>query len=687
MDVVAQRIPGQMHTLFETTVDQVRARHGAKMATPGKLDLADLLDRDDESAEPLRDLFWTLFSKVDAMLQAHSNLCETLLSLRDRFGGRAAVGSAVEYDFAEVWKPLGSELRSLFGQYIFDKSETLDSAKQSNVNANVFREPGRNKTKQVFDFMSQTARSESLSHVEEEQLRSMLHDSVPGLLADGADARNSTALQSSDAVGPIAVSTPFNVAVIMAPTVSLLNRAKRIIPPGSSVSPIAIDAFLDELIAKLVAPQLTELIDDATRSALNGSLRPAHETTHGAPSDLVDFLMVLARFSTLFEQIGYKRESYADMMIGAIQTYFTKVQGQLSACTASAQQDTPRLGSLKIGPAWATRQETRQIWQPFLLENYFNASELYAIAAQEQDLIRQLRAQLEIRKADLINDLRSIQSMASLLGTIKAFMAALRRLHPETEVQVSWLNGSKDDTALHAQLKKLEMSAAGATKFDSLMAALQRFLFDILLTLRLELRVQVLFFVRQSLTHGNFDSDEPAVEVDPIILDLIKQIDVFNEVSVQHLAPDEVEFVLAGLGPFIDELFVDECELIGILSAPGAQKVGLHILAIQQHLRNLVPSPELADLGPSKLFYDLFEASPLGLIEVANSSGGLPFPYDQAAKLLKLQHSRDLQQGQRGVQNGTNRSSKDGSRRKLLDEHLILLSEAMWKVDQVGGGQ
>ncbi|ORY80018.1 Sec8 exocyst complex component-specific domain-domain-containing protein [Protomyces lactucae-debilis] len=686
MDIVAQRMPSQIHTLFGSTVDQVRARHGSKRSSANsKPDLTDLLDRDDESTEPLRDLFWTLFSKVDAMLQAHSNLCETLLALRDRFGGRAAAGSAVEYDFAEVWKPLGSELRSLLGQYILDKSASLESVKQGNVNMNVFREPARNKTKQLFDFMDQSGRHESVAQAEEEQLRSMLHDSVPGLIADGPDLRNNSVVLTAES-GPIAASTPFNIAIIMSPTVALLSRAKRIIPQGSSVSASAIDAFLDELISKLVAPQLTELLDDATRSALSGTLRPLHNVSKGSPSDLADFLMVLARFSTLIEQVAYKREQYADMMLGSMLAYLQKVQSHFGLCTANPQQDNHKLGALRLGPSWACRAEIVELWQPFLQRQYFEASELYTIAAQEQDILRQLRKQTQVERGDLIMDGRTIHNLAHLYGNVKHFMAAARKFHQDSKTRPSWINETKKDSSLPATLKRLEMNTTGAGKFDSIMAAFQRVLVDILLTLRIELHVQVLFFVQQSLKHSNYDIDEPAVEADPIILDLVKQIDLFNEVSVQHLSSDESEFVLASLATFIDDLFIDESELIGTLSAAGAQKVGLHILAIQQHLRNLVSSPELADLGPAKLFFDLFEATPLGLIEVASSSGGLPFAYEHAAKLLRLQHSRDLQQAQ-GQQNGTNRASRDGSRRKLLDEHLILLSEAMWKVDEVGGGQ
>ncbi|KAI8454241.1 hypothetical protein BY996DRAFT_4582113 [Phakopsora pachyrhizi] len=75
--------------------------------------------------EILRDLFWTLYSKLDATLQSFRVLHEVSLRIVERKGFKedGVKSSQALFSLLEVWKPIQTEVRSLMSDYLADLSK------------------------------------------------------------------------------------------------------------------------------------------------------------------------------------------------------------------------------------------------------------------------------------------------------------------------------------------------------------------------------------------------------------------------------------------------------------------------------------------------------------------------------------------------------------------------------------
>jgi exocyst complex component 4 len=87
LDVVAQRVPAELHSLVETTLDEVEERLGLCDCADSRSERIEdapvetKVARLDAAGPPryaliLKDLFWTLYSKLGAVLESHRAIYE-----------------------------------------------------------------------------------------------------------------------------------------------------------------------------------------------------------------------------------------------------------------------------------------------------------------------------------------------------------------------------------------------------------------------------------------------------------------------------------------------------------------------------------------------------------------------------------------------------------------------------------
>ena len=180
LDSVAHHMQVEVHQLVDTTIDEVERRNepsarqagmrpGSVIATrtssrllsfgtstnswresasPGQLHASayglsplQMLRRTNAEsnasvmdAETLQDLFWTLFSKFDAVLQGHRALYEVASRISSRSGyssstplGRTTTMSSP----VKVWRQIQGELRSLLHDHLVDESQPSAGARRN----------------------------------------------------------------------------------------------------------------------------------------------------------------------------------------------------------------------------------------------------------------------------------------------------------------------------------------------------------------------------------------------------------------------------------------------------------------------------------------------------------------------------------------------------------------------------
>ncbi|KAJ3563576.1 hypothetical protein NP233_g8850 [Leucocoprinus birnbaumii] len=283
--------------------------------------------------EVLRDLFWTLYSKLDAVaqgLRVVSEVANRIGSRRD-FKDTSGAKPGSLFPLTEVWAPVQAEVRTLINDYVTDEQRGLVSGRNPISSINEILREGkfsRDKGKAVFRFTdTDLKRLSKTLKPHEEGLTRVLRDTMPGLvqsstgdtLLSNTIASPTTATPSSTLTNPntstttntssssglissllnsttssLAAAVPgtaaaaetmgglmdqhhkllikpdtFNVTVLFQPTLAFLDRVVDVLPMGLENAK-ASSGVLEEFVLKVYLPQLEEKVLDLFHLAVSG---------------------------------------------------------------------------------------------------------------------------------------------------------------------------------------------------------------------------------------------------------------------------------------------------------------------------------------------------------------------------------------------------------------------------------
>ncbi|KAH9857960.1 Sec8 exocyst complex component-specific domain-containing protein [Lenzites betulinus] len=253
LDIVTQKLPGEIFSLIEVTIEEVseRAEYGRRGSMIGMMDagtsgrLNDLsmltspaitsnalgiagvavaaalqgsslntrrtiLDATNlrltalESStkltdqEVLKDFFWTLYSKLIAVSEG----LRVVYEIANRIGSRrdykdpSGTKPGALFPLEEVWAPIQAEVRTLLSDYITDEEQGAISGRNpiSAINE-VLREGrfNRDKGKPIFRFADTDVKSSAKAlRQHEEELTRILKDTVPGLVQGSENSLQAT---------------------------------------------------------------------------------------------------------------------------------------------------------------------------------------------------------------------------------------------------------------------------------------------------------------------------------------------------------------------------------------------------------------------------------------------------------------------------------------------------------------
>ncbi|KAF9949491.1 hypothetical protein BGZ65_007305, partial [Modicella reniformis] len=192
MVTILQRVPLETYQLIDKTIAEINERrNAAALKTIHQRD-SNYDDEDDEKYlatknnenEILRDLFWTLFSKLESVTQGHSTVLVAGQRLLRRVEGDhikqrdlGLVGVKM-YTFADVWTPMLTEIRCLLSDYLMDTNQSANDGPDSFMGGTIHdsgsdllrsRRTNRDKNRQLFKFTDSIG-SSSLCHVYDKQI-------------------------------------------------------------------------------------------------------------------------------------------------------------------------------------------------------------------------------------------------------------------------------------------------------------------------------------------------------------------------------------------------------------------------------------------------------------------------------------------------------------------------------------
>ncbi|KAG0333567.1 hypothetical protein BG000_009064 [Podila horticola] len=195
---ILQRVPLETYQLIDKTISEVNERRNAEALKTIHPRDSNYEDEEDEKYlatknhenEILRDLFWTLFSKLDCITQGHSTVLIAGQRLLRRVEGdhikqreMGLVGVNM-YNFADVWTPMLTEVRCLLSDYLMDINQGSDGpdsflgnggGTDSGSDLLRSRQRNRDRNRQLFKFTDSVG-SSSLCKVYDKEIGSFAQD-------------------------------------------------------------------------------------------------------------------------------------------------------------------------------------------------------------------------------------------------------------------------------------------------------------------------------------------------------------------------------------------------------------------------------------------------------------------------------------------------------------------------------
>lgn len=428
LEIVSQRLALEVHQLVDTTIDEVDARNeplrrfsialrpeSVLLASSSALARSfsesmrssrssfslrtsrrassmlrisagetSALQRDGET---MRDLFWTLFSKLDAVLQGHRVVYEVAGMIASRAGFKDETASKKLSGVAsllDVWKPIQHEVRTLLHDYLMD-DEGSTSARNAVISVNdvlVDQRFGRDRSKQLFKLADtgtqRTTVKRDAGPLAKHQLAvaQALKASVPGLVSTldgaagigGARAGNQIIISSSAAnagastargvttgVGTGSVGgrgrgvesytgaghrllvkpDAFNVSVLFQPALAFVERVAAVMPSeAAGETSRGFSAFLDEFVQDIFLPQLEDkvqtLFSGATGHTDSFAEDPASRqlgrTAASRPvvKSASNVIVLIDSLYSMLRTTPFHRESYSRLIVTVVIQYYQK---------------------------------------------------------------------------------------------------------------------------------------------------------------------------------------------------------------------------------------------------------------------------------------------------------------------------------------------------------------------------
>ncbi|KAF8519097.1 Sec8 exocyst complex component-specific domain-containing protein [Hysterangium stoloniferum] len=735
LDVVAQRLPVEIYSLVETTIEEVneRAEFNKRMLSlaPGTssmgrpsnlmggsrnltITLTGLrLTSLESSVKPadqeiLRDMFWTLYSKLDAVLQSLRVVYEVANRIGSRrdFKDSAGAKPGAIFPLAELWHPIQAEIRSLLHDYLTDEERGVSSGRNSIKSISEVLREGRitrDKTKPVFRFADSDSKlaTRSLKQHEDELIR-VLKQSVPGLVqGTGEQAAQSTLTQIGTderflEVGRHRVLVrpdAFHVGVLFQPTLSFLDRVVEILPTGVDAAR-ASSAFLDEFVLNVYLPQLEEKVQSIFTHAVSDpdAFQPDAISTALSAQPLVKASTQLTGLTSslcaMLRTTPFHRENYSRLILGVIIQFYHR-------CSDYFRELVSRPGSNNItdemqistSAVWAQRPEITACLSALYSDMVEDPKKRQNLCRQEARVELGLLGNDTIPYDDLITANRKLEALGNLYHSLSWFIQQLSALKILSEEPVSPGSGDvlEPPTArtpytpripmippvLPHEQPRLPLTRAMALRFDALLKTYEQLAEMVLFTFRTDIRCRAIHYLNLSLRRGNYQLEHEPIEPDPHIVELNIEIGKCDDAAVASLPEKERRFVFEGLGTLMEQVLISGSRQLRFVNEHGVKKILRNVVSLQQNLKTLTDGPRNTGLERAKQYYGLYSITPSAMLEGMKKKP--QFTFEEYRSMLNFQCGVDQALGEAGAAQATDREYSS----YLIQLHELAVGDIM----------
>ncbi|KAJ3508842.1 hypothetical protein NLJ89_g5535 [Agrocybe chaxingu] len=710
LDSVAQRLPNEIFALVETTLDEVeeRAEYGKRKSSInstgglGRSDgvytfstgpssvsnpasrmkapllkastlrlsvLESLAKRVDH--EIIKDLFWTLYSKLDAVAQGLRVVTEVANRIGSRRDYKDSSGTkpATLFPLSEIWNHVQAEVRTLIRDYLTDEQQGSSASRNPISSINEILRDGKfnkERIKPVFRFSDTDMKVASKAlRPHEDGLTRVLKDTMPGLAPSAASDTAQTIVSSAmddrllgtDQHHRLLIRPDaFHVTVLFQPTLSFLQHVSEVLPSGIEAAQ-ASSAVLDEFVLKVYLPQLEEKVLDLFHDAVTGpeafqpdflSLRLSHEPLAKASTHLMALINSLC---AMHSTSPFHRENYSRLILGVVIQFYQRCSDRFQALTTASPVEIGHEARVALAAQWAQRLELQPTFSELMKIQPSDQVKLEQLHRQEANIEMEVLGNTQVAQEDLLVSTRNLAGLASLHHSVSWFSSELNALKSRPEEAMSAVSPSNLEplsgmTPFTPHLPSippepildqlsLSLSREMALRFQALLRTYDQLSNLILDTIRLDLRCRAIHYLDSAMHHGTYDSSYEAVEPDPYIVDLNTQLIQCNEFLSTSLPERERQYIFSGLGHLMEHMLIKSARHLRRPNEFGIKKITRNILALQQGIKTLTQGQQDSEFERAKSYYSLFFISPQDMLNGIRRKQ--IFTFDEYQAMLNLQ--------------------------------------------------
>ncbi|KAF7320273.1 Sec8 exocyst complex component specific domain-containing protein [Mycena kentingensis (nom. inval.)] len=561
LDSVGQRLPSEIFSLVESTLDDVeeRVEYGRTRTT---MSLSGVSNRNDsaytfsgdstskaawkacnlrlvalESSakevdhETLRDFFWTTYSKLDAVAQGLRVVYEVANRIGSRRDFKDASGAKPGslFPLSEMWAPVQAEVRTLIYDYLVDENQGTVSGRNPMSSINEILREGRftrDKTKAVFRFCDTDGKMTSKalkSH--EDELTRVLKDTMPGLVQTG-ESTVQAALSSVGTDDRIIGSTGsnhhkllirpdvFHVTVLFQPTLAYLDRVSDVLPSGAE-SARESTAVLDDFVLRVYLPQLEEKVSALFHHAVTGpdAFQPDPLSSRLSPEPLLKSIThlfaLINSLCAMLQTSPFHRENYSRLILGVMIQFYQRCSDRFQLLVST---DQPALAA-----QWAQRSELAPCLTEMFLTPEADLAKQQQLCRQETNLEMDFLGQTAIQHSDLVVSVRNLGALASLYRSVAWFATELSGLKATPEEGVMSPTNLEPISAVTPYTPslptlpvvspgdrlQLPLSREMALRFQALLKTYEQLSELILDAIRIDIRCRAIHYLESSLKYAS----------------------------------------------------------------------------------------------------------------------------------------------------------------------------------------
>ena len=668
LEIVGQRLPFEVHQLVDTTIDEVDRRHDPNryavadatrtesvLFAPAALTASFIEDgarksfslasaaqlgavrragaQHERSAlqrdmETMRDFFWTLFSKLDAVLQGHRVVQEVASAIYQRAdvqAGAAADRASAELGVAalvRVWQAVEYEVRALLHDYLSEDTHAIAQATSTAPSLNeVLRTPRyeRDRSHTLFR-MADVRRQHAGLRRSEETVDAALRTFVPGLVVQDA-GRGASTTYLQDTTGALArpeeytgaghrlLVRPltFTVSVLFQPTLAFIARVAHILPEDAAgASSRGFGGFLREFVQMMFLPMLEDKVQQLIATATSGAeafaAEPAQRAGAARPvaRSAAQIVALADSLYTMLQVAPVNRASYSRLILVVFVEFYERCNERFKQLV-SEDLDVGAGGPYVRAATWAQRPELYRTLAEALATDARSVPGMELRYAEAQ-IERRYAAEAPVRRADLMTSRKRLLALGHLHYSVQWIGQHLAQLRATPEAE-------EGRGVLEHELT-LPLSAALLPRFAEIPRLFAHLGQVVLMTLRVELRLKALHYLRLALTEGTYVVDAGALEPDSHVVDLNTDLTACNEMLKETITAEHQHFVLDGLDVLMDAVMIDGVRSVRAINRHGVTKMIRNILSLQQNLKNIVATPQRVDLERSKKFWEMLSREP-----------------------------------------------------------------------------